>query len=325
MSLRAVGRKRMKTPGTPSRLDSWLLEKCLGPRRRTRKLARWLRRKTLKNRNPDVTAEYFGERLVFPAKHDLVLLSNDLAHYNLPLRRLAQAIRARENTLRLLDIGANIGDGVPLVGYRPTDKYWLVEGSQTYLPYLRENTRKWSNVTVAETYLGETAKTIRGSEVVQDATAHIEVNGEAVIRFSTLDQIAAQLNVDPNLLKIDVEGHEPAVFTGGKTLISSTQPLIHMEWHPKMLLQEGFTVLQPLQILASLNYTRLIVYDNVGHLILEASLGDSPLLERLAEYARLRDLYYYDVVVSTPAHEALIQQFLQNERGFYKTAPSGKT
>ncbi|HZZ17813.1 MAG TPA: FkbM family methyltransferase [Opitutaceae bacterium] len=256
--------------------------------------------------------------MLFPGQHDLPLLANDLPLFNTPLRRLATAVRSRDGQLRLLDIGANIGDGMPLVDPRATDEFWLVEGSSEFLPYLRRNVSGYRNVTVVPTYVGEEFQVSRGSEVVTDGNAHIKEGGRGEIIYETVDRIFQDPSSHvPNLFKIDVEGHEARVFAGSRGLLGRVQPVVFMEWYPSLLQREGFGVLASLDMLREAGYARAVVYDNHGYLLEECGLDERERLEHLARYAGMRERFYFDLVVFAPRHESLRTGFVAAEEAFF--------
>jgi len=308
----------MSAPPVASRLASWLLRRCLGPPSLRRRAFRFARKLTLRLWHPPVRADYYGQSLVFPGRHDLIVLSNDLSLFNTPLRRLAQAVRAVVGQLRLLDIGANVGEGVPLVDPKPGDRFWLVEGSAAFLPFLERNVANRADVTVIPRYLGDSPAVSRGSEVVVAGTAHINSGAGGEIVFETLDRIFPEdAQVLPNLLKIDVEGHEPRVFGGGRGLLARCQPVVFMEWYPKLLLREGLGSFASLEPLLAAGYDQTSIYDNHGLPMGDIALGDRARFERLAEYSLMRDLFYFDLAVFAPSHVEMRERFRARETAFH--------
>jgi len=268
---------------------------------------------------PVVRTDYYGHSLTLPGQHDLALLANDLPLINTPLRRLAAAVRADSGCLRLLDVGANIGEGVPLADPKAGDRFWLVEGSATFLPYLRHNVSGRTDVTVIPFYLGEHRSVSRGAEVIVDGNAHINAGAEGEVAFETLDHLFPEsADAQPNLIKIDVEGYEPRVLAGASGLLARSQPAVFMEWFPRLLINQGFDVLASIRPLEAAGYGDAAVYDNHGHFIGDFSLGDRIRLEQLAAYGRMRDLYYFDLAVFAPAHARLREGFRAGEARFFE-------
>jgi FkbM family methyltransferase len=301
----------------------WLLKQCLGAPSPKRRAARMARKSLLRVWRPPFEAEYFGQSMLFPGQHDLPLLINDLPFFNTPLRRLAEAVRSSEGHLRLLDIGANIGDGMPLVDPKPGDKFWLIEGSAEFLPYLRENVACYEGVTVIPSYVGAEFAVSCGSEVVADGNAYVVAGVGGEIVYETVDRLFSDASLpSPNLLKIDVEGHEARVFSGSRTFLGREQPVVFMEWYPPLLEREGFGVLASLDALVAARYTHVIVYDNHGHFLEECGLDERGRLELLARYAGMKERFYFDLVVFAPRHAALQKTFVASEAAFFASQKS---
>ena len=322
------GRTATEAP-IASSFASWLVRKCVGPPCLRRLFARHARRFFFRVHPCAWEADYFGQRLLFSADHDLVELTNDLPLFNTPLRRLAQTLRATDGQLRLLDIGANIGEGIALVDPQAGDQFWLVEGSEAFLPFLRANVAMYPNVAIFSTYVADHASTARGAEVIVAGNAHIDASREGALSFETLDRLFPPGRAEkPNLLKIDIEGHEPKALSGGRHLLADVQPVVFLEWHPKLLRQEGFGVFASLDPLMAAGYDVALVYDNHGLLLGEFRLEERRHLEQLAQYAELRDLFYFDLAVFAPIHRTTFEAFRAKESAFYarwpgSCAPSG--
>jgi len=292
-----------------------LYRHCLGKPSRRRSLARAMRRRWPEMMQGDAEGDYFGVHLRFPLHHELLIQTNDFPEFNLPLRRLAALLRHRQGRLSMVDIGANIGDGPALAGIGNTDEFWLIEGSETYRPYLRANTASHPNIHLLETYLGEHCGTLKGHERTTRSTSSI-VEGEAgSLSIQTLDALHAEGRLPAcRLLKIDVEGHEPRILRGGTRYLSGSLPCLHMEWHPNMLRREGEQPEATLDLLKGLGYTELLVYDNFGYLLTSLALSDAGLRERLRTYALAKPAFYFDLIAFPPADRETAREFCELEK-----------
>ncbi|NOX93556.1 MAG: FkbM family methyltransferase [Alphaproteobacteria bacterium] len=66
---------------------------------------------------------------------------------------------------------------------------------------------------------------------------------QAIISIETFDQFCTTRNIEPDILKIDVEGSEYDFFTGAKDTLNVNPPIIVMEVHPdKMMSISGKSV-----------------------------------------------------------------------------------
>jgi len=74
------------------------------------------------------------------------------------------------------------------------------------------------------------------------------------ITTSTLDKICKKTN--PNLIKIDIQGHEVEAFQGGSRFLRNKicKPAIYFEYWPRGLEKAGFDKFEPIKILRKFNY-----------------------------------------------------------------------
>ncbi|MGH9416871.1 MAG: FkbM family methyltransferase [Terriglobales bacterium] len=149
-----------------------------------------------------------------------------------------------------------------------------VEPSPRALPLLRRARALYPglNWTVVEAAAGERVGRLRmaaGMEqmLVVDAALHAEgraapgaVPVPAVeVQVARLDQMARELMLWPDLVKVDVEGYEVEALRGASGLLApqtgARQPWIVLEWHCQMLRQRGLDPLAALVPLAAGGYT----------------------------------------------------------------------
>jgi FkbM family methyltransferase len=88
----------------------------------------------------------------------------------------------------------------------------------------------------------------------------------------TADDICARLNFAPDVIKIDVEGHEAQVLAGMNAILSN-RPLIFLETHPGMFDRQALE--------RQIDRLRGMGYRSVGGTSLDKVL-DKPSVERLA-------------------------------------------
>ena len=83
---------------------------------------------------------------------------------------------------------------------------------------------------------------------------HPEAYHQTSIRQMRLDTLAQQLNLEPDVIKIDVEGAEVGVLLGGRQTIRQHQPTIFLSVHPKQLVLLGHSLAELENLLAQLGY-----------------------------------------------------------------------
>ena len=70
----------------------------------------------------------------------------------------------------------------------------------------------------------------------------------------SLDNYFKDLDVVPNVIKIDVEGAEVLVMKGAKKLITKSKPKIYLSIHPGRINQLGQSIEELLELINNLNY-----------------------------------------------------------------------
>lgn len=142
--------------------------------------------------------------------------------------------------MRVLDVGANIGYFTllfaRLVG--PTGHVWAVEPARAYrerlLGHLEAN-RLSDRVTVLDFGLsdhdGEATISVGESSATLHPVADVPARGSETIRLRTLDAVVREAHLGRlDLIKIDVDGHEPAVLRGAVEYIGRHHPPILIEF-----------------------------------------------------------------------------------------------
>lgn len=103
----------------------------------------------LKISNPMITLEYRGFRLKMPFSHTIFYYQKLYPNYDMWLHRIGSYIMAKQGTLKMIDVGANIGDTAVFMNI-PQAKYLLIEGERSYVQLIKENLAlnyaKWGGV-----------------------------------------------------------------------------------------------------------------------------------------------------------------------------------
>jgi FkbM family methyltransferase len=267
--------------------------------------------------DPLVTYRLNGRSLKLPLSHGLPWTRRTLPLYADNLRRLAAFVRERHGSLRMIDVGANVGDSYAQAGSLPGDAFLLVEGSERFFPLLERNTRDDPAVTRVLTLLSDRCEDLLAELVEDQGNASLRTGGVRAARLSveTLDRL---LEAHPgfrssNLLKVDVEGHDRRVLLGARGLLAGAAPVLLFEHQPRQLTLAGEDDRAVFRDLAALGYRRFLFYDYRGHLHGECSADEEQRLDGLMESARQQDFYYYDVCCFPERDAAAIDAFLARE------------
>jgi FkbM family methyltransferase len=116
------------------------------------------------------------------------------------------------------------------------------------------------NITLLRTAVsdrsGEVAMVARGPHMETVAAGASQSDLELAVRFqvTTVDRLCDEINLHPDLLKIDVEGYELNVLRGSERVLREDAPTIFLELHPRELAKFGQTPAELLTFLARSGY-----------------------------------------------------------------------
>lgn len=166
-----------------------------------------------------------------------------------------------------MDIGANCGLYTVLgAAVNPNARIVAVEPVPKICAALTNNViqnRLNSRVTILNIAIGGSDGVVDFHEADDARMGSLAVQGYQgqagrVIRVEcrTLDTIVAELNIEPNFIKIDVEGYSDAVLSGASRLLGEVRPRIVLEANP------GDACLRITDILLDHRYSMHLITDN---------------------------------------------------------------
>lgn len=250
-------------------------------------IASMMPRRRLRADQP-VTRTVQGVRLEMPRSHMLPVYARLRPTYGQNLVELAAGLgdAAPDETLTVVDVGANIGDSALQIVARTNARVLCVEGDPYWVRYLQKNVGAEQNVVVAEVLLApDDADLSEASPVREHGTTRFvsDASGERsqpVVTASALR--AAHPEFDRlRLLKCDTDGFDPVLVPAVATAWRDSRPVLFFEFDPVLARVAGND--DPGKLwgdLAALGYDRLAVWDNIGDPLGQLDVGEA------AEHAR---------------------------------------
>ncbi|MGD0493701.1 MAG: FkbM family methyltransferase [Steroidobacteraceae bacterium] len=264
-------------------------------RRKQVKLALARRVIILLNRfyDPLVTLDFGSTRIVASLSHDAVFWRVVHPQMNRNFGRLAAFAVAERPTGTIIDVGANIGDGIALLrGVGISADVFAVEGSPKFLRVLQQNKAKLEPVTIYPQFVGDYPRFVGDGRVEQyqlvsfTSSAHLRPSPDGDVSGTTLrplDEAAAHLS-SVSVLKVDTDGFDFAILRGAAGIIDRDRPVIFLEWEPYLIFRSGESIVDFLRSFRHRGYRDAIVWDNLGTLLCSISLDDVELFSQLSFY-----------------------------------------
>lgn len=257
--------------------------------------------------------------IVMPENHKLYEYMKYNKYYDKNLSRIIPIIQSKYQNLSMIDIGANIGDGVAILRHDgiiiPT---LCVEGDDEYIAYLKTNTQKYKDIKVATTFLSD-KDAINNLQIKRDGagTTSLQIAENNNISTTTLDNLLNKKFKDffnAKLLKIDTDGFDNIVLNGAKSYLQATSPIIFMEYSPDHFLLQNDNGIDIFKFLYSLDYTHAIFYQNTGEYMFSCKINDLDLLQDFRDFFyKNNKIHYADILIFSKKDEDLFCKTRERE------------
>jgi FkbM family methyltransferase len=215
--------------------------------------------------------------------------------------------------LRVIDIGANVGDSA-LQMLRANDcRILCVEGDDHWVKWLRRNTVSDARITI-EPSLVTSGKIPYLAPVRARGTTQFKPAAVAGARTVTPRELRNRhaAFVDVDLIKIDTDGYDCVLVPALASVWIASSPALFFEFDPDMTLSLG--QVDPWRVfgeLSTLGYVSGIVWDNFGGLIGSGSLTQcAQLCAPLREARERREFDYVDIAVAGAEKGAVLQAMM---------------
>ena len=220
--------------------------------------------------------------LILPYYHALPVYQKRFKLYDKALGHIANFLYSKNGKFYAIDIGANIGDSAALINNKYTIPTLCIEGSEEYLPYLRQNQeRLGSHITIVDKFIGfdnlKTKKLNQKGTLTLSNSTH-----EFKSSINTLNHIldAHPKHKKSKLIKLDTDGYDFSILLNNLNFIKICQPILFFEYTLHYHSESERESLLVIQHLSNIGYTYFAVYDNFGHLM---TIVNKDYIERFRE------------------------------------------
>lgn len=259
----------------------------------------YLRSFVLKNK---IVSSHIGDfDILTPALHPLPKHLKKSPTYSQNLPRITSLVHKKYPKLKLIDVGANIGDTVALVHSKVTCPIVCIEGDATYFKILQKNILQFKDVSAFQCLLGEKNAELSGSLSKSHGTAMMNTDTSQKIHMKTLDSFLQDNPefFDAKMLKVDTDGYDVKILRGAKKYIQKEKPIIFFELDRHFLEAVGDSGIDAFTELRKYGYKNILFYDNVGRFLTMTTVENTEQLTELYHYTYKKNgsFPYYDVCV----------------------------
>ena len=207
----------------------------------------------------------------------------------------------------IIDVGANIGDGVALLRSNGIDSPILaIEGADAWFELLTSNTQGISDIFLEKYLLGDACVEEDMELLVKEGSSKL-VKGGSGVKIATLDNILSRYKDMPvAMLKTDTDGFDFKVLLGAKSLLKEQQPVLFIEVDEGLLRDQGDSSAQLIDYITECGYTWVAVWDNYGRWLEARSIaqGISDLIDR---HPGGPETAYLDIAAFSEADQNLLR------------------
>lgn len=264
------------------------------------KLASAARSAVLKAGDPLIDYTVGNTPIKMPLSHNLGVYYRNDPLYSVSLASIARIVQAKYPKLTFIDVGANIGDTIPLLRSQAQFPILAIEGDPTFFSTLQLNSAKFTDITNVKCFLGD-ADPREGelSFVSGSGTGRFEKGGAAGAGSSKIVRLDELLKNHPafyssKMIKIDTDGFDAKVIRGALSWLKDTKPVAFFEYAPHYWEKQGEDCISTFQLLKDAGYSKLIVFRASGEYLCSARLEDQAFIEELKAMHK-RHFFYSDI------------------------------
>jgi FkbM family methyltransferase len=308
-------------------LAEWVFDQSLkpaAPGRLSRCQAKWMDRlyRLILKRDPLIQRSFWGITLSMPFSHQLPNILRHFPNYAVNLGRLARYVMDKYPDLRVIDVGANIGDSVAVIRQHGEAPALCLEGDPAYFEILTANLSALRHTRAKQCFVGEIAGTDSMQLEHHSGSAALAPSKDGSVAVQRLPDVLKEETefLRAKLLKIDTDGYDGKILRGAESYLRSARPVIFFEYDPDMLARQGDDGLSIFGYLGGLGYDGVLIYDNFGDFLLSTNIRETRLLAEIDLYfSGRKSLQYCDVAVVHSDDRDLFDRMRERELEFSKS------
>lgn len=270
--------------------------------------------------NPLVTVPIGNQKIKAPLSHPLKAIMEQLPQFGFNLTRLIQYTHQYHSDLKIIDIGANIGDTAAFINNYKNLPVLCIDGDPKYFDLLQQNTQQFSQVNCCLSLIGEANEQHTKALVRDKGTAYLKET-EKPVSFRSLENILEEFSGFRNtqFLKIDTDGYDTIILKGAKKFLTAQQPVIFFEYDPGLIINQQEDPFQTFELLKECGYEYLLIYQNIGDYLisLELSTDTTKIVDLVNYYMGRNSFLYADICAFSQKDKQLFETARKNEIAYF--------
>ena len=270
--------------------------------------------------DPLVTVSIGSCKIKAPLSHPLKRILEAIPQFGFNVTRLVQYSHEQYPDLKIIDIGANIGDTAAFVNNYRDLPVLCIDGDPRYFALLKSNVAGFKQTVCCLTLVGEKDEEKNQTLVRDKGTAFLKEN-ENPVKFRSLENILDEFSdfKTARFLKIDTDGYDASILKGSETYIRAQRPVLFFEYDPGLIQKQHEDPFGIFDFLQQCGYEFVLVYQNVGDYLISLQLSsDKDKIADLVNYYMGRNTSLYaDLCVFHAQDAALFKKARKNEQAYF--------
>ena len=265
--------------------------------------------------DPLVSLQIGNQNIKIPLSHDLRDIMKLYPEYNFNLSRIVKYVNEQVPDVKVIDIGANIGDTVAFIKNYSDVPILCIDGDEKYMKVLKENTEPFKNVFSCKTLVGAETKEVNLKLTSGKGTAYLEEGGEAV-SMRSLENILLDYPdfKSSKIIKSDTDGFDTIILRSCSDYLKSNKPILFFEFDPHLIKKNNDDAFDFIKFLEICGYRYFIFYTNIGDYLASCTSDQKDLLAELIHYFSGRKLdIFADVCAFTESDKHLFESIVEQE------------
>jgi FkbM family methyltransferase len=258
-------------------------------------------------------------KLKLPLSHPL---KENLKYYpdlNWNLPRIIKYAQNFVNDIKVVDIGANIGDTALFIKSMVDVPILCIDGDEKYINILNKNVQKFNDISVVKVLVGGEDKISKLEIKATNGTGSVS-ESESELQIKTLETI---LSENPSFqsakfLKIDTDGYDSVIIRGSEHYLKVNLPILFFEFDPYFISKID-NPFEFFDFVISLGYRYFVFYMNTGDFLLACRSEDNNIIQDLIHYFSGRNLSIFtDICAFSEKDRSIFDYVVEREVEYFR-------